>query len=219
MAMVMPSFFAAEPTSASATTSAEEVGNRVCPVSGEKIKEGEEVKLEHEGKIYNFCCKMCFKDFKKDPQKYIKLLQEITRMDFHLHPMVIHFPVALFISALLFEIVSVFSRKEILHQTAVSIYTLAVAAVPFAVITGLWEAEEWNLTNHKVFLQHRNFAFLTLGVSLISFFIVTRVKKQPRNQLQRTFFLALLILSVCVALTAFYGGQLVYEYGIGVEEE
>src|SRR3989338_3466041 len=100
------------------------------------------------------------------------------KMDFHLHPMVVHFPVALFLSALLFEIISVFSRKETLHQTAVSIYTLAVAAVPFAVITGLWEAEEWNLTNHKVFLQHRNFAFLTLGISLISFFIVTRGKKQ-----------------------------------------
>ena len=66
----------AGPASASDTNSAVEVGNRVCPVSGEKIKEGEEVKFEYEGKIYNFCCKMCIKDFKKDPPKYIETLQE-----------------------------------------------------------------------------------------------------------------------------------------------
>ena len=32
-----------------------EVGNTVCPVSGEHIKAGEEIKVEHEGKLYNLC--------------------------------------------------------------------------------------------------------------------------------------------------------------------
>ena len=56
-----------------------EVGNKICPVSGEKIPEpgakgdmGESVKYEYNGKIYNLCCKMCIKDFKKDPEKYSK---------------------------------------------------------------------------------------------------------------------------------------------------
>lgn len=53
-----------------------EVGNKICPVSGEEIKEGEVYKFEHEGKIYNFCCSMCVKDFKKDPQKYIDILEK-----------------------------------------------------------------------------------------------------------------------------------------------
>ncbi len=50
-----------------------EVGNKICPVSGEKIKKsemGEPVKIEHNGKIYGLCCPMCIKDFKKDPDKY-----------------------------------------------------------------------------------------------------------------------------------------------------
>ena len=62
-----------------ATAEAVEVGNKICPVSGEKVPEpgakgdmGEAVKYEYNGKIYNLCCKMCIKDFKKDPEKYIK---------------------------------------------------------------------------------------------------------------------------------------------------
>ena len=55
-----------------------EVGNKICPVSGEKIdgKMGEAVKYEYKGKIYNLCCSMCLKDFKKDPEKYSKMADE-----------------------------------------------------------------------------------------------------------------------------------------------
>ena len=51
-----------------------EVGNKICPISGEKIIEGKESKIEYNGKIYNFCCSMCEKDFKKDPEAAIKKL-------------------------------------------------------------------------------------------------------------------------------------------------
>ena len=50
-----------------------EVGNKICPVSGEKIEKtamGDPVKIEYKGKIYNLCCPMCPKDFNKDPKKY-----------------------------------------------------------------------------------------------------------------------------------------------------
>lgn len=55
-----------------------EVGNKICPVSGEKVggDMGEIVKYEYKGKIYNLCCTMCAKDFKKDPEKYIKIVEE-----------------------------------------------------------------------------------------------------------------------------------------------
>ncbi|MBU0693600.1 MAG: YHS domain-containing protein [Candidatus Omnitrophica bacterium] len=54
-----------------------EVGNKICPVSGEDIESmGGGSKYEYEGKIYNFCCPMCVEKFKKDPQKYIKIIEE-----------------------------------------------------------------------------------------------------------------------------------------------
>ena len=64
-------------------TKAIEVGNKICPVSGDKILAsgekgamGETVKYEYNGKIYNLCCEMCVKDFKKNPEKYSKIAEE-----------------------------------------------------------------------------------------------------------------------------------------------
>ena len=55
---------------------AEDVGNKICPVSGEKIDEKLKATYEYQGKIYNFCCSSCIEDFKKDPEKYIKKMNE-----------------------------------------------------------------------------------------------------------------------------------------------
>jgi YHS domain-containing protein len=53
------------------------VGNKICPVSKEKTDVmGGPVEYEYEGKSYNLCCKFCLKDFKKDPEKYIKMIEE-----------------------------------------------------------------------------------------------------------------------------------------------
>lgn len=55
-----------------------DVGNKICPVSGEEVGQGgmEPALYEYEGKIYNFCCAGCIEEFKKDPEKYIKKVEE-----------------------------------------------------------------------------------------------------------------------------------------------
>jgi len=55
---------------------AENVGNKVCPVTGEKIVENAKETYEHEGKIYNFCCPMCIDDFKNNPEKYVEKVEK-----------------------------------------------------------------------------------------------------------------------------------------------
>ena len=45
--------------------------------AGEKIGSmGEGIQHEYEGKIYDFCCAGCVGAFKKDPEKYIKIIEE-----------------------------------------------------------------------------------------------------------------------------------------------
>jgi YHS domain-containing protein len=54
------------------------VGNKICPVTGEKVGEGgmAGATYEYKGKIYNFCCSGCVEEFKKEPEKYIKKIEE-----------------------------------------------------------------------------------------------------------------------------------------------
>ncbi len=50
---------------------------KTCVVSGEKLGEmGDPYVWEYEGREIKFCCKGCVKDFKKEPAKYIKLMEE-----------------------------------------------------------------------------------------------------------------------------------------------
>lgn len=49
--------------------------NTVCPVMGKKVNP--KVKLEvYNGKAYGFCCAGCDAKFAKDPEKYVKNLNE-----------------------------------------------------------------------------------------------------------------------------------------------
>lgn len=67
----------AVPAEQPAAVKAVEVGNKICPVSKEKVGEmGDIVKYEYNGKIYNLCCPMCKKDFAKDPEKFAKIAED-----------------------------------------------------------------------------------------------------------------------------------------------
>ncbi|MCB9719702.1 MAG: TRASH domain-containing protein [Candidatus Omnitrophica bacterium] len=37
---------------------------------------GKAYHVEHEGKVYNLCCKMCAKSFKENPEKYIEKINK-----------------------------------------------------------------------------------------------------------------------------------------------
>jgi YHS domain-containing protein len=51
-----------------------------CVVSGEKLGSmGKPVIIKHEGREIRFCCGNCVQEFKKDPAKYLKLLDEAEK--------------------------------------------------------------------------------------------------------------------------------------------
>ena len=50
---------------------------KTCVVSDEKLGEmGKPYVFTHEGREIKLCCKNCLKDFKKDPKKYVKKIEE-----------------------------------------------------------------------------------------------------------------------------------------------
>lgn len=51
-----------------------------CLVSDEKLGEmGEPYVMQYEGQTVKFCCKDCLKKFKKDPAKYLKILDDARK--------------------------------------------------------------------------------------------------------------------------------------------
>lgn len=57
------------------------VGNKVCPVSGEAIADPGKDTVEYDGKVYNLCCPMCKEEFLKNPEKYVAKVDEEMNAD------------------------------------------------------------------------------------------------------------------------------------------
>ncbi len=133
----------------------------------------------------------------------------------HLHPALVHFPVALFVSALFMEAASFLFKKEFFHRSAVHLYILACILAPFAVWTGLEEAEHEHL-KHPLVNVHRNFALATLGVSWAGAVLLGAVHKYFSRYFRIVFVVLIILTAALVTLAAYNGGRLVYEYAIGV---
>ena len=65
----MPASCAAAETPAVQLPSA----HAVCPLSGDKVNH--KMFYEYKGKRYEFCCKVCLRKFRRNPEKYIAQIQ------------------------------------------------------------------------------------------------------------------------------------------------
>ena len=137
-------------------------------------------------------------------------------LKFPLHPALVHFPIALFISAIFFEILSLIFKKIDLHKTAWHIYIFAVLFTPLAVLSGLKEADRLDL-HHPVLTLHKNFALLSLGAGIFSFLVCLLLKKKFPPHFRPIFLIFLIVIVVAIVCTAYNGGRLVYDYGAGSE--
>ncbi len=80
VAMLFVSLCAAALTAAADDKKAEKLKPytlKTCIVSGDKLGEmGDPYVYEYKGREIKFCCKGCVKDFNKEPEKYIKKIEE-----------------------------------------------------------------------------------------------------------------------------------------------
>lgn len=127
-----------------------------------------------------------------------------------LHPKLVHYPIALFTTAIGFDIASFLFRKEILHKTALNIYALAALMTPIVVRAGLWEEERLHL-GHPVLELHRTLGLWTMWISLMSLPILWFVKKELTQHFRIIFMIFLLAVVAFVSLTGYHGGRMVYE--------
>lgn len=133
-----------------------------------------------------------------------------------IHPKMVHFPIALFFTALAFDFFSLIFKKKVLHQSAIHLYVFAALLTPLVVRTGIWEAERLHL-NHPLLTKHSLMAQRTMWISLMSLPILWLLKKEFAKYFRITFIMALLVIVGLVGYAGHLGGQMVYEYGVGIE--
>lgn len=134
-----------------------------------------------------------------------------------LHPLVVHFPIALLLAGALTDLLAWLLKRPALHQMALWNLGLGAVAAGVAVATGLRAqvVAKHSFEIWQVMEVHERLGISTLLLSLL----LTGWRLQRRNQLagheRRALAAGWLALCGCVVWGAYLGGRLVYEFGVG----
>ncbi len=217
--------FLAAPIRAQDGGDAQEPLNPTCPVmEGEKVDP--EIFIDFQGKRIWFCCDSCVEEFEAAPDAYLANLPQFSleasaedteqseEPEDHslgaLHPMLVHFPVALTMAALLAGLLSLLSRRRFAGIAFYCIFLAAVLSIPAFLVgeqaeDGLGRLSE---DRHEMVESHELWGTISmytlLGVALVQ--LVARVKPDSRG-LWLFALLALLAAAAVVGYTGYLGGE------------
>ncbi len=134
------------------------------------------------------------------------------------HPLFVHFPIAFWLGALLFELLAVVRASEEWHRTAVRLLYLGTLCAFAAVGTGLLAEESVPEKGpaHDVFEIHETMMYVTtsvaVGLCMFAFFM----RKKFTPGLRKLLLAGLVVLAVLLTLGSDRGAQLVYQYATSV---
>jgi uncharacterized membrane protein len=135
-----------------------------------------------------------------------------------IHPMVVHFPIALLMASVLFDLAARRWRHGSFREAGFYTLILGVLGAILAVLTGAIEeeaAEEVGIPE-SVLEIHETLGYTTLA--LFGALLVVRLAARLGWMRERSaLYLTLGLLGVVIlSATGFYGGSLVYDFGAGV---
>ena len=141
-----------------------------------------------------------------------------------LHPPLTHFPIALIITACLFQAVLVFKRSWMSRSTPLLLLGLALVLTLAATQSGEDAANLAQLETNipeavgTVIDQHGKYADVTVWGTIIIFFgwLWLFLKNPVDHRMDVAALLFLILLSIAVGITGYLGGELVMTHGVGV---
>ena len=137
------------------------------------------------------------------------------------HPMVVHFPLALGVSAALFLLAArlVHDQRRAATLATVGTWNLCVGAVAalFALATGVAALVDLHVgaAAHQAISVHLKWAIFTT-VALVLLAVWRGAGSAQDSRPSPVFLMALLAATAALLVTGYRGGQNVYRYGIGV---
>lgn len=144
----------------------------------------------------------------------------------HIHPMLVHFPVVLFISTVLLQFIVIIRKGDLAARECLSLISLAtiLAGVAMAILAAVFGDLALDAAIDKGFdkaplEEHQGFAGLTIAIftviALAQAYAVWR-KRTLTGVKAGVLLLASLVGVGVLITTAYHGGQLVYEIGVNV---
>ncbi len=144
----------------------------------------------------------------------------------NIHPLFVHFPIALTLVALLFEGWYWVQKQDHLRQSATTLIYLAALAAVVTVLTGLQAADTLghDSPGHDLVHVHRDIMFWYTGIMAVLALVNVALARgylpavAPQwRKLGRP--VLLLTAAIILVVGADRGGQLVFQYGTGVKVE
>lgn len=133
--------------------------------------------------------------------------------------MIVHFPIALFLTSIVFDLLGIRFNRESLREGAVWLLGLGLLAGIASFISGEQAEEIAELAGipESVIEMHENLATLTMGMWGFLFIWRFFFKTRSTERLMSPYFLVALIAIGTLFATGHYGGDLVFEHGAGVK--
>ncbi|HEY6618860.1 MAG TPA: DUF2231 domain-containing protein [Steroidobacteraceae bacterium] len=139
------------------------------------------------------------------------------------HPLVVHFPIALVLSATALLLAARLFRNESLAAAAATVGTwnlcLGAVAALFALASGLGAVLDLDVSAavHQAISVHVKWAMLTT-LLLVLLSVWRGAGTASRSRPSWIFLIVLIAASSALSYTAYRGGKNVYEYGVGVKK-
>src|ERR1700727_2180660 len=139
------------------------------------------------------------------------------------HPLVVHFPIALVLSATALLLAARLLRSDSLAATAATVGTwnlcLGAAAALVALATGLSAVLDLDVSAaaRQAISTHLKWAMLTM-LLLVLLAVWRGAGTAARSRPSWIFLIVLIAAGAALSFTAYRGGKNVYEYGVGVRK-
>jgi uncharacterized membrane protein len=149
----------------------------------------------------------------------LELFPGVQALATNVHPLIVHYPIALLTAFFLLEVVGIALRREGLRQSASWMLYLGTLGAIIAVAAGL--IAEGTVAHgeavHEIMEWHGRLGIgvATLSLVLAVWRIVARTILSPMAKTLYLYLAAIMV--ICMFIGADLGGLMVYQYGVGVK--
>lgn len=133
----------------------------------------------------------------------------------HLHPMLVHFPIAIVVIGFLADFIQVIIKKdECFSKMGFYLLITGTLAAFATLMSGILFTSEMSGAAGEIRETHELFAWITVGLLIAASVlrVMVLVRKIENNQFKWVISLMYGLAAISVSITGFYGGTLVYNY-------